>query len=336
MNLVENLEIIIITYNRASKLRSTLEQIFSDKSPVKNINITILDKKSDDKTCEIIKEYVERFPNLKHVVHKRNIGGNGNIARAFEYSSFKYLWVLCDDDDFDWDNWSEIEQAMESNHDIIYTCTELIRDKNNVGQLLHQATLVPACIYLTSRINDNIMQNIINTVNTMFSQVMLSADILINNKGRCYIPQKDILKRFLDPDETDSVITRGIDSGESHPSMALVFWHIGFIQAIRIIKDRKTREFVIENVNFNDKWNQSFFNYMLTVIEYNYKNKKNSFTNMFNLFVELSARQKIVFLSAYLYYFLFPILIYDEDEKILRLKFYNLFKTRIRFGKKKI
>ena len=94
----DKLEIIIVTYNRKVSLEGTLSQLFAPESPVKDLDITVLDNKSTDGTFEVVRQFCKKHQNLKHVVNNRNIGGNGNIARAFETAKKEYVWVLCDDD----------------------------------------------------------------------------------------------------------------------------------------------------------------------------------------------------------------------------------------------
>ena len=90
----DSLEIIVITYNRAKYLERTFAQIFAPESPVRDFDITVLDNKSTDNTAQVVAEYQKRFPNLRHVVNNRNIGGNANIAKAFTEAKKEYLWIL--------------------------------------------------------------------------------------------------------------------------------------------------------------------------------------------------------------------------------------------------
>ena len=99
--LKDKLEIILVTYNRKSYLQKTLEYLFEENSPVKNLQITILDNKSNDGSSELIDEYAKKYSNLIHIINNRNIGGNGNITKAFTISKKDYVWVICDDDKFD-------------------------------------------------------------------------------------------------------------------------------------------------------------------------------------------------------------------------------------------
>ena len=46
----EDIEIFIITYNRKEKLKKTFEQIFDSSSPVRNLDIKVIDNCSTDGT----------------------------------------------------------------------------------------------------------------------------------------------------------------------------------------------------------------------------------------------------------------------------------------------
>ena len=82
--LKDTLEIILITYNRKPFLQNTFKQLLAETSPVKDLDITVLDNCSTDGTSDYLKELCSKHPNIKHVRHNRNIGGNANIARAIE------------------------------------------------------------------------------------------------------------------------------------------------------------------------------------------------------------------------------------------------------------
>ena len=46
--LQENLFISLVTYNRKDYLKRTLDKLLEDSSPLRNVDITILDNASDD------------------------------------------------------------------------------------------------------------------------------------------------------------------------------------------------------------------------------------------------------------------------------------------------
>ena len=73
------LDIVLITFNRASQFEKTLEMLFAPDSPVRNCDLTILDNKSTDETPQIAERYAGLHPNVKHHVNNFNVGGNANI-----------------------------------------------------------------------------------------------------------------------------------------------------------------------------------------------------------------------------------------------------------------
>ena len=114
------LDIVLITFNRAPQFEKTLEMLFAPDSPVRNCALTILDNKSTDETPQIAERYASLYPNVKHHVNNFNVGGNANIAKALEmYGAKPYHWVICDDDVYNWEGWSEVEEAMQRGEKLI-------------------------------------------------------------------------------------------------------------------------------------------------------------------------------------------------------------------------
>jgi len=112
MMIEDKLEIVLITYNRYKDLDNTLKQFLY--SPFSKCKITILDNCSDDKTPEINAKYQKLFPNMNIIRHVKNIGGNPNILRAVETSRSLYTWVICDDDNYDFSDCSDVINAVNS------------------------------------------------------------------------------------------------------------------------------------------------------------------------------------------------------------------------------
>ena len=111
-HLEDQLEILIPTYNRKPHITRTLTQLTAPESPVRACSITVLDNASEDGSSEVIADFANKFPNIKHIRHTKNIGGNANITRAYELARAPYVWVVCDDDSFRWEAWPEIENAL--------------------------------------------------------------------------------------------------------------------------------------------------------------------------------------------------------------------------------
>lgn len=118
------LSIVIITYNRSSFLEHTLKELLLN-SPFSDCEITVLNNCSTDNTLEVC----EKFHNdnecvnnqLSIVTNRFNIGGDANILRATEYGSRKYMWILADDDRYDFSKVDDILAVMnEGNVGLIH------------------------------------------------------------------------------------------------------------------------------------------------------------------------------------------------------------------------
>lgn len=117
--MIENiLEIFLITYNRSSFLDSTLRAMLD--GPFARCRITVLDNCSKDDTLSITAKYRFFFPDYHVIRHARNIGGDVNYLRAVEMSTAEYIWILCDDDAYDFSAADEVIAALISGrHDMV-------------------------------------------------------------------------------------------------------------------------------------------------------------------------------------------------------------------------
>jgi len=90
----EELEIFILTYNRADMLKLAIQSCL--QQTVKGISITILDNASTDHTADIVSAFDE--PNVHLITSEVNIGGLRNMQRCQELCSKNYVMMFHDDD----------------------------------------------------------------------------------------------------------------------------------------------------------------------------------------------------------------------------------------------
>lgn len=90
----EELEIFILTYNRADMLRVAIQSCL--QQTVKGLSISVLDNASTDHTAEVVASFKE--PNVHLVSAEENSGGLGNIKRCQQLCSKKYVMIFHDDD----------------------------------------------------------------------------------------------------------------------------------------------------------------------------------------------------------------------------------------------
>ena len=333
------LQVVLITYNRRRTFERTLGRIFAPDSPIAACDIIVLDNCSTDGTRELLAATAAQHPNLSVITHRRNIGGNANIVRAFELAERKYVWVLCDDDDFDWNQWGSVGRVLAAEeHDLIFTVRGLARvlDKPNEGYLAYLAAFVPGCIYRTQYITGDVLQNMYGMIHTWYPQCVLSLHILCNLHGRVFLPDTNVVIRGLETadgartmtiEENDSTLVRGISEKLLHPDLKRMFWHVGFAEAAQIVTDEAQRNLVIEQARFNEVWEGDFMHYCEYVVEYNREYRGGSLKNLLGFLLNLPRSRRFSFVMLLLHPYL-PFYAEAYDGRVELVLFWRI-KLRI-------
>ena len=277
MSLKNKLQIYLVTYNRKKKFHETLETILAPNSPIKDYDITILDNASTDGTSELIQKYCSKFSNIKHIRHSVNIGGNANICRAFEMGAScgkDYFWVLCDDDKYDFSNWNEVEQRIQANDDIICVCDYICdteKKKQNPAYQIFQLTFVPAGIYKSALITDDILINMYDAIITMFQQAVICIKCVNQNK-KIYVLSKPIVFNGLHFEDKVEVASLSYTRGSSEKWISerrnKTLWIYGFANILSLLKNKQIQQECMEiAIPYKDIFNtwDNFYNVM-----YNY------------------------------------------------------------------
>ena len=309
MNLNDELEIILITYNREKFLKRTFEQIFdNDKSPIRNIDITILDNNSNDGTSNLIFEYQAKYNNIKYVKNPRNIGGNANIAKAYTMACKKYIWVLCDDDTYDFEDFEQIEKAIYDEYDVIF----VQKTDNDIPSIFTKSSFVPACIYKVSNFTDTVIANMYDNISNMFPHLALIAKN-INDNNKIFIPNKDFIHTYLGNSSYNCYI-RGYENEEEIPKWRKnMFWGIGYFNSSYLIKNKKLRQDILNNVKMG--YCRNFSQSIKQDLKLNYLFYNNSMYNIFCLFAPLTILQKIIFIMVFVLFLLKVIFYYSFCNK---------------------
>ena len=312
----ELLDIFLITFNRAKALDRTLEQLLDDKSPIKDFEINIIDNNSSDNTSLIVQKWQKNHPNLKYAKNKYNIGGNANIARTFEYGEKKYIWILCDDDYYNWDSWDEVENAIHNDKDAIVVA-KYERPQDDIAQLFIQTTFLPAVIYKKELLDSDVIDNIHYNISNWFPHAAFSAKLINDNKSFFIIP-KSIISRGNDW-ENDYV--RGSDTRKLHPIRKDLNWLSAFANTVQMIEDKKLRTYISRHNQFGIPLNSA------RVFFFNDKESNGYFYNLFFICLVLNCWDRIKFIVNMLLYFsVYRILFihvessYNEEENVVNKK----------------
>lgn len=235
------LSIVLITYNRAEQFAKTLEMLFTPNSPVRNCPLTILDNKSTDKTHLIAERFAKEHSNIRYIVNNFNVGGNANIAKALEmYGSTPYHWILCDDDVYCWNGWSEVEEAMLRGEKLICVGDRHLpksgSKRNNTTECLQQMTFLPSIIYGPGVITNTALRNAYDCTYALFPH-LAPVIMHLNHGGKIFVINKGIVQPgFYD---TDVSLTRGDIKSEVFSNSRTTFLAVGFAILTREIKDCK-------------------------------------------------------------------------------------------------
>lgn len=285
MPIKDDLGIYLITYNRVEKLSATLKKILSD-SPIRDYNITILDNASTDATEDIIKPYLKDRENLKYIRNPKNIGISGNIIKAMELASKKWLWIICDDDDFDWSNWDEIEQALKQDYDIVHTTyTEGFRN-GTYPYLINEEAFLPTGIYQTKYIDSITLQNAYGIASELLPHQAIGCRV-INEKGKIFVPQKRcVIQSYGDK-------FNYIRSKKANFYPRLTEYQIlrGYLNVYQLIEDEKIRTECSNVLCLG----QNFKNSMRWFVN---TNPNNNLQNIFDILLDIDDEKKKEFVSV--------------------------------------
>ncbi len=123
-NLSKQLEVFVLTYNRAELLKKTLESLL--RQTLQEFSITVLDNASTDHTTDIVASF--HSPRIHFLSVEKNLGAVGNLQRTQQLASKKYLMVFHDDDQLHPDYLKTALQYLENHHD----ATLLAPNKTNI------------------------------------------------------------------------------------------------------------------------------------------------------------------------------------------------------------
>lgn len=242
MNLSEELEIIIPTFNRSKTLIKTLTTILN--SPVRNCQITVVDNNSNDDTETCIKELLSQYENLIYIKNKYNLGLAGNICKALTIPEKKYFWIVFDDTGLDFSNWKYVEEGLKQDYDCILTTNYYnVKNQDNYKEKAAIYLMLIYCfagIYKTELITDEVVLYALTDIYTVHPQMALISTIFNNENNKIFIPQKTITFPQMNPEQKDGKKY----SFNRHEGK---FYHFrishgdfipGFINAIQSIKDK--------------------------------------------------------------------------------------------------
>lgn len=164
--------IVCISYNHQKFIKETIEGFI-----LQEVNFTyeiiIADDASTDETQLIISNYARQNPNIKPVLHSRNVGVQINLLDAMSMAKGEYI-ALCEGDDF-WTDPLKLQLQVNflDNHKDFYVCfhqVEVFFDKDkNKKRLSPQNTLYSHSSNI--ELKDLLKDNFIPTNSVMYRNI---------------------------------------------------------------------------------------------------------------------------------------------------------------------
>lgn len=299
------LDIILITYNRKACLQKTCEQILAENSPIKNCDITVLDNCSTDGTSQYLTELSAAHKNIKHIRHNRNIGGNANIARAFEIAAKPYFWILCDDDDFDFSGFKEAENALLNEKPALLIVAP--RGQNQpLPKLLRNLTFLPSVIFSSALLTEENMLNIYINVTNWYPHLppVIKA---FNENAKIITVKKDLV---LINEKSDGYnIFKKLNG--VYPEAKNLFASAGYINTLALLKP-SLRKNVLEDFS---ACKYGFFKQAFYYFKQNAVENENCLRNIISPIPYFTFGQKLRWCLAYFVFYTDYIIRYRRFKK---------------------
>lgn len=110
--------VIIPVYNAEAYLRRCLDSVC--RQTLKDIEVICVDDCSTDNSLEILKEYAQKYPQMKVIHHEFNGGESRARNTGLDNATGEYLGFVDNDDEIDLDFYEKLyHEAIEYNADIV-------------------------------------------------------------------------------------------------------------------------------------------------------------------------------------------------------------------------
>lgn len=143
------LSVIIPNYNHGSFINEQIESIINQT--YKCHEIIIIDDKSTDNSVEVINKMIDKYPNIKLVQNKKNIGPLKTLNHGLEMSSGDYIYFPSADDRICSNLFEEAALQFKHNPDAgLFSALGYQMEKNGKFQNLISSPLISSKpIYLS-------------------------------------------------------------------------------------------------------------------------------------------------------------------------------------------
>lgn len=138
--------VIIPTYNRQNLLPRAIRSVFAQTC--QDFELIITDDGSEDQTEDIVKEFINKYKNIKYLFHE-HVGVGASKNMAIKIATGKYVTFLGDDDEYLPQHLEFRRRVIEQDKNIEFIYggikvvgNEYVPDKNNPKTQIHISKVV--------------------------------------------------------------------------------------------------------------------------------------------------------------------------------------------------
>jgi glycosyltransferase involved in cell wall biosynthesis len=114
------------TYKRGAFIAETLDSILPQLR--EDVELLIVDGDSPDDTEQVVRAYVQRFPQIRYYRETENSGIDGDFDKAVGYARGEHCWLVPDDDLLAPDAVARILEALEGGRIDLLVVDSEVRD----------------------------------------------------------------------------------------------------------------------------------------------------------------------------------------------------------------
>lgn len=127
------LSVIIPIYNADQYLKRCIDSVIKQSIGFENIELILVDDNSTDDSKKIIKEYCDKYNNIRGIFLNENHGTPSfGRNKGIEISSAEYIMFLDSDDEFDCEICEKLYDVIRSNDVDLVQCNHIHKDDVNV------------------------------------------------------------------------------------------------------------------------------------------------------------------------------------------------------------
>lgn len=138
----------VAAYNVEDYLGKTLQSIADVAEQLNQIEVLIIDDGSTDRTAQIARQYVERWPDTFTLISKENGGHGSTLNYGIKYARGKYFKMLDGDDWVDTPHMKAFLSFLESSAaDLVLTPYKSISMKDDTEEIIMRHSLSEGRLY---------------------------------------------------------------------------------------------------------------------------------------------------------------------------------------------